>query len=174
MKRFFSGLWLVLSFVVISAQQDSIYIEAKISPDKKQISVVQEIIYTNNSDADISKISLLNWIAAYKNRNTPLVKRKLEDRKNELYFAKPNEIGGLQNLQISLDEKKIFNIDSASENIEIPLEKPLKKGEKIIIKGISGSGLSACFSTVSNISFLLPSLFWNGVVLNSSSFSLTA
>lgn len=131
MKRFFGGFLAILSFVVVSAQQDSIYIEAKISQDKKQIAVYQEITYFNNSDSAINKIKLLNWIAAYQNRNTPLVKRKLEDRKNDLYFAKANEIGGLQNLKITLNKQIISNIDASLENIEIPLEQPLEKGEKV-------------------------------------------
>ena len=37
MKRFLSGFLVVINFVVVFAQQDSIYIEAKVSNDKKQM-----------------------------------------------------------------------------------------------------------------------------------------
>lgn len=131
MKRIFSGFLLVLNFVVISAQQDSIFINAKISNDKKQITVYEEITYTNRADSALTKIKLLNWIGAYKNRNTPLVKRKLEDRKNDLYFATPNELGGLAELKVKINDLIISDLDLQSENLFIPLGKSLVKGEKI-------------------------------------------
>ena len=102
MKRFLSGFLVVINFVVVFAQQDSIYIEAKVSNDKKQITVYQEITYINKSDSALSAIKLLNWVAAYQNRNTPLVKRNLEDRKNDLYFAEPTELGRLANLKVKI------------------------------------------------------------------------
>lgn len=131
MKRLFSGFFVFLNFVVVFAQQDSIFIEAKISNDKKQVTVYQEITYTNQSDSALTKIKLLNWIAAYKNRNTPLVKRKLEDRKNDLYFANPVELGGLANLKININDQIITDLDPQSENLFIALNNPLEKGEKI-------------------------------------------
>ena len=131
MKRFLSGFLVVINFVVVFAQQDSIYIEAKVSNDKKQITVYQEITYINKSDSALSAIKLLNWVAAYQNRNTPLVKRNLEDRKNDLYFAQPTELGGLANLKVTIQEQTVTDLDSQKENIFIPLLKTLEKGEKI-------------------------------------------
>ena len=131
MKRFLSGFLVVINFVVVFAQQDSIYIEAKVSNDKKQITVYQEITYINKSDSALSVIKLLNWVAAYQNRNTPLVKRNLEDRKNDLYFAQSTERGGLANLKVTIQDQTVTDLDSQKENIFIPLLKTLEKGEKI-------------------------------------------
>lgn len=133
MKRFLLGILLIFNFVAVSAQQDSIYINAKVSGSKKELTVKQEITYYNNSSADLSQIKLVNWIAAYQNRNTELVKRQLEDRKNDLYFAKPNELGSLKNLDIKIGENTISVNDSSAENIYIQLPNKLKPGEKVEI-----------------------------------------
>ena len=133
MKGFLCGFMLITHFVAISAQQDSIYIDAKISENKRQISVNQEIIYFNNTKSDLNQIKLLNWISAYKNRKTPLVRRKLQDRKSDMHFATPNELGSLEHLEIRTEGHLISFADASQENIFIPLSKKLAAGESIKI-----------------------------------------
>ncbi len=115
-----------MSFVVVNAQQDTIYIKAKISEDLKELSVNQNFKYTNKLQAPITKIKLLNWVAAYKKSGTPLAKRKIEDRRKDLHFAKPEDLGYLKNLIINGKESMI---DLNSENLYIELEQPLNPGE---------------------------------------------
>ena len=100
MKKNFCGILMVLNFVVLSAQQDSIYIDAKISENKREVFVIQEIIYKNTTENPQNQIKLLNWSSAYQNRSTSLSARKLEDRKTDLYFAKPEELGNISNAEI--------------------------------------------------------------------------
>ncbi|MBU4539454.1 MAG: aminopeptidase [Weeksellaceae bacterium] len=133
MKGFLCGFLLITSFVAVSAQQDSIYIEAKISENKRQISVNQEITYFNNTNSPLDQVKLLNWISAYKNRSTPLLSRKLEDRKSDMYFAKSDELGSLGNLEIKIEGNMISAIDASQENIFIPLSKKLAPGDRIKI-----------------------------------------
>lgn len=133
MKRIFLAFVLFANFVVVSAQQDSIYIEAKISAAQRQISVEQEIIYFNNTAVPLTELKLLNWIAAYQNRNTTLVGRKLEDRKGDLYFAKPQDLGSLQNLHIKIDGETFTALDTSKQNIFVPLSRKLQPGEKVTI-----------------------------------------
>ncbi|UFK98338.1 aminopeptidase [Kaistella faecalis] len=133
MNRILWGFLLILNYVAVSAQQDSIYIDAEIRSNNRQISVTQEIIYTNNSAIRQDTIKLLNWTAAYKNRNTPLAKRKLEDRKNDLHFAKAKDLGNIENLKIKIGNLDAVEPHAFSENIFLPLSKSLKSGEKIKI-----------------------------------------
>lgn len=133
MKIFFCGLMLVTNIVAISAQQDSIYIEAKIPENKRQITVYQDITYYNHSERNLDQIKLLNWISAYKTHNTSLVYRKLEDRKSDLHFAKPLELGNLENLNIQIDGKTIIGIDGSREQIFLPLSEKLAPGKKVKI-----------------------------------------
>ena len=133
MKKVFWGIILGFNFVAVSAQQDSIYIEAKISENSRDVLVKQEIIYTNTTDSPLEKIKLLNWISSYKNQNTPLAHRKLEDRKSDLHFARPEDLGVLKINSISVNDSLITNVDSNHENIFLQLVKKLGVGEKATI-----------------------------------------
>jgi hypothetical protein len=134
MKRIFCGFILIFNFVAISAQQDSIYINAKVSETKRQLSVNQEITYYNKTSSAISQIKLLNWISAYQNRKTPLLKRKLEDRKSDLFFSKQQELGSLEHLNLKINDQPIEGFDPSEENIYLPLAEKLKPGEKVVLE----------------------------------------
>lgn len=131
MKNLAILTFVLLNFVVANAQQDSIFIRAKLSEDLQTVSVEQHFKYTNKLDAPITQLKLLNWISAYKNRGTELYKRKIEDRKKELHFAKPDELGALLNLTIN-DTLQISKTDI--ENIFVQLKEPLNHGESIPLK----------------------------------------
>lgn len=109
-------------------QKDSIYIKAQLTAGVLQVN--QKIVYHNTSQKYLSHIKLLNHVAAYKNRGTELVKRKLEDRKTDLYFAKKEELGELINLSVN---KNYTVSNNNEENLYIKLDKPLKEKESITI-----------------------------------------
>ncbi len=119
-----------LPVVMISAQRDTVAISGKIRADNRTVSVTQEMSYTNRSSQPVHEINLLNWIAAYKNRGTDLYHRKIEDRRSDLHFADEQELGKLRSLEIDGFEttaglSKLLD----SENITVPLSKPLNPGE---------------------------------------------
>ena len=96
------------------------------------LNINQEITYYNNSEKDLSTIKLLNWVSAYKRRETSLVYRKLEDRNTDLHFAKKEELGELLNLTIKDSGNQEISIsDISDENFFLPLHEALKPGEKI-------------------------------------------
>lgn len=131
MKQFILFLAFIFGVMVVYAQQDSIRIQAHLSEDLKVLSVKQSIVYKNPLSTPLQKIKLLNWVAAYRNQNTPLAKRKLEDRKKELYFAKQEELGFLNNLKINHENA---NFDLNSENIDVPLNEPLPPDEHLALQ----------------------------------------
>ncbi|WP_373739271.1 aminopeptidase [Kaistella sp.] len=133
MKRYSTALLFLLVFVGISAQQDTINITAKISENSNLISVDQDIIYYNTTDLPIKKIKLLNWISAYKNRNTPLLSRTLQDRKTDMYFAKKEELGDTDDLKIKIGSSGWDYLSGNDENIYYPLAEELKPGESVKI-----------------------------------------
>lgn len=120
-----------LGVAEVSAQKDSIYIEARLSSDKKTLDVNQDLVYYNNSGKDLNTVKLLNWVSAYNRRGTSLVYRKLEDRNTDLHFAKKEELGKLLNLQIKNPDQEITVSDISDENFFLPLKEVLKPGEKI-------------------------------------------
>ncbi|WP_228376015.1 gluzincin family metallopeptidase [Chryseobacterium aquaticum] len=132
MKKFSICFILFWGVVQVSAQKDSIYIAAKLSPNRKILEVKEEIIYHNHSGKALDSIKLLNWIAAYNKRGTSLVYRKLEDRDNSLHFAKPGLLGKTLDLKINSDQDQLISKnDLSEENLFFVLNKPLQIGESI-------------------------------------------
>lgn len=109
-------------------QKDSIYIKAQLVAGFLQVK--QKIVYHNTSQKYLSHIKLLNLVAAYQNRQTPLLKRKLEDRKTDLYYAKSEEQGKL--LDLIVDNNTIIQ-NLGNENLLIKLPKILKTNESVTI-----------------------------------------
>lgn len=133
MKRYSTAFFFLLVFVGISAQQDTITISAKVAENSKLVSVNQEIIYFNNTALPLKKIKLLNWVSAYQKRNTPLLKRTLQNRESELYFANPEELGNTTELQIKINSSDWEYLSGNDENIYYPLYQELKPGESVKI-----------------------------------------
>ncbi|MDP2453550.1 MULTISPECIES: aminopeptidase [unclassified Kaistella] len=133
MKRYSTAFFFLLVFVGVSAQQDTITISAKVAENSKLVSVNQEIIYFNNTALPLKKIKLLNWVSAYQKRNTPLLKRTLQNRESELYFANPEELGNTTELQIKINSSDWEYLSGNDENIYYPLYQELKPGESIKI-----------------------------------------
>ena len=131
MKRISICLILFLGAAEVSAQKDSIYIEAKLSQDSKMLNVNEEIVYYNHSAKDLDSIKLLNWVSAYNRRSTSLVYRKLEDRNTDLHFAKQEQLGKVLQLQVKSSDQEIPVSNTSEENLFLPLKEILKPGEKI-------------------------------------------
>ncbi|MDP9954640.1 hypothetical protein J2X97_000277 [Epilithonimonas hungarica] len=133
MKRFFLCLVLLLGHFWAKSQQDSILLNVKLNEDKKSISVEQTLTYHNPHQKSINQIKLLNWVSAYQKRKTPLLKRKVEDRKKDLYFAKENQLGKLESFQYSYGNTSSEILNKTQENIFIPLSEPLESGKSITL-----------------------------------------
>ncbi|WP_283421774.1 aminopeptidase [Chryseobacterium profundimaris] len=131
MRNICIGLFLFLGVVEVSAQKDSIYIEAKLSSDKKRLQVNQELVYYNNSKNVLDTIKLLNWVSAYNKRGTSLVYRKLEDRNTDLHFAEKKELGKVLSLKIKNSDQEIRVNSISEENLFLPLKKALQPGEQL-------------------------------------------
>ncbi|WP_261511053.1 aminopeptidase [Chryseobacterium paludis] len=134
MRKIIICLILFLGIVQASAQKkDSIYIEAKLSLDNKTLEIKQELVYYNNSEKDLKSIKLLNWVSAYQKRGTSLVYRKLEDRNNDLHFAKPEQVGKLLEINIKDSDDQTVSISKSTseENLFVSLNEPLLSGKSI-------------------------------------------
>lgn len=128
-----AAIFFLAGFVWMSAQNDSIYIGAKLSSAGKMLDVEQEIIYYNRQDSAINEVKLLNWISAYKKRGTALYKRKIEDRNRDLHFAKPEELGKMLNLKAEISDAKTENSSIDDETVYLKLPKTLQPDESVKI-----------------------------------------
>ena len=136
MKKKFPLLLCFLAYLFVSAQKDSIFIKAYW--ENNRLNIKQRIVYYNKSTRNLHQIKLLNFASAYKNRNTSLLDRILEDRKTDLYYAKENQLGKLITLLVNgqaysddFDKENIFidvptlmPNDSAQLNLEYSVQIP--------------------------------------------------
>jgi len=169
LKKISICLILLFGVAQVSAQKDSIYIQAKLSSDRKTLEVSQEIVYYNHSDKDLHTLKLLNWVSAYNKRGTSLVYRKLEDRNSDLHFAKSDQLGKLLELDIKNSDHQSVAVGNLSdENLFIPLKEALQPGKAVTMqlqyriqlpdKQFTGYGTSAR-NTALKYFFIVPDHF---------------
>ena len=120
----------------VCAQTNSTKINAVLDAKNDILKIQQEIVYYNNSNKSLKQIYLHNWANSFKDKNTPLTKRLIEDYSKTLYFAKEKERGYSKISNLSIDYKTAtFNAVKNSEDIlKIDLEKPLNPTDSVIIK----------------------------------------
>lgn len=128
----FIGLFVFLASVaVFHAQQDSVKIRAKLDSNLTDLHVEQHFVYLNTTGNAVTSLQLLNWAAAYKTKETDLVKRKLQDRRTDLHFAKTEETGRLEKLEVRNGNILLPTSGLNEEIITLQFAKPLQPGEDI-------------------------------------------
>ncbi len=118
------------------SQIQTVKIIAKLDSEKKIIKINQKIIFTNFSNDTLKEVYLHNWINSYKDKNTPLAQRLLEDYNKSLYFARQKNRGyskinfittGKNNIPLKIDESLI-------DIIKIKLHENLKPKDSISLQ----------------------------------------
>lgn len=105
-----------LCLLVMHAQTNNIKIIAKLDTKTNELKIQQEIEYVNKSNNILTEIYLHNWPNAYKDKNTPLAKRFIENYSKTFHFAKEKHRGHTNIKSISVDYELV--------NWEISEEKP--------------------------------------------------
>ena len=127
----------ILFFLAITAysQQNTIEMNVKLDTLTEQLFIQQKIVYYNTSKENLTSVFLHNWPNSYKNNNTPLAKRFLEDYKKEFHFSKIEERGQttIKNLSVNYSPTSFKTLDKQYDIIEILLNKVLKPKDSIII-----------------------------------------
>ena len=117
-------------------QQDLSYtINVKLD-DKNHMLEADEVIgYVNNSPDELLIIYMHLWPNAYKDRSTALVKQKLENGEDNLYFASEQWRGYIDGLDFKVDGEPVkWELDTQHIDIcKLTLNKPLASGGKIEI-----------------------------------------
>ena len=94
-----------------------------------------EITYQNNSPQALSEIYFHLWANAYQSKTSAFAKQKLRDRDVEFYFAKPEEMGGYEQIDFLANGKKLtWAYDKEYRDIaKIDLPTPLASGKSITL-----------------------------------------
>jgi hypothetical protein len=120
---------------VINAQMDQIKIDAQLDFAKKEIQIIQQITCYNLTGETLDTIYLHNWPNSYKDRNTPLSRRLIEDYDKSLYFAKKERRGHTTIKSISTDfVSDKWEIDKESPDIiRVLLTNPIKANDSVTV-----------------------------------------
>jgi hypothetical protein len=134
MKQCIGFIFLLFS-IGIAAQTNKISINAILDENSDVLKIQQKIVFYNTSDSILTEVYLHNWMNGFKDRNTPLTKRLIEDYDKSLYFANENERGFTTILNITANQKTVSfsskkNIDDI---IKVHLTESLLPKDSIII-----------------------------------------
>ena len=112
-----------------------------------------EIEYINNSPNELNEIYMHLWANAYKNRKTAFAKQKVNQGSSKFYFAKDKQLGRFRKLNFTVNNTTIdWAYDKAHVDIAIlKLVKPLKSGERIVIRTPLRLQIPSSFSRLGHV-----------------------
>lgn len=134
MKQFLQFLFLTFTISFYSQNNQQI-IKAKLFPKKNNLEIEQQITYYNHSRDTLHQIVLRNWANSYKNNQTPLGKRLLNDYKRDFYFSK-EKARGFSNVHSVLINNKKTNFHSPHHQqdlVFVNLKQPLAPHKNVKI-----------------------------------------
>jgi len=126
---------IIISFFVLSivTAQNKNTITANFDTVKKEITIDQEITYTNTSSETLDKILFLDWANSFSSKTTALGKRFSEDFLKRFYFAKEHERGRTTIKTITNSAEQVLNWgrhNGASDVLWVQCSQPLLPGER--------------------------------------------
>lgn len=116
-----------------TAQTNTIDIKAKLDDKNDILYILQKIVFYNNSSNSLNSIFLHNWSNSFKNNNTPLGKRFIEDYRKDFFFSKKKDKGYSNIKNLAVNFKQVLFKENNSDIIEIPLNKTLKPKDSLIL-----------------------------------------
>ena len=132
----------ILSFFILaffslntSAQNNSIKIDAVIDAKTDLIQIQQEIIFHNKTKEVLQHIYLHDWQNAFKNKNTPLSKRLIENFDKSLYFAQEKERGStaIRNLTVNYKSITFSSTKAQADILRLNLNEALHPKDSAVI-----------------------------------------
>lgn len=137
MKKYILATIIIYVFCIQKSisQNNSIYINAKLNVVTNEIDITQKTVYYNNSNVIFNEVYFHNWANAYKDKNTPLAKRFVENYKKAFHFT-PDKNRGNTNIHQLLVANKEANWEITDKNpdvLKVLLEKPLNPKDSVLI-----------------------------------------
>lgn len=137
MKRILIITFLLSTLIIdtISGQSNEITMKVMLNAENHELQIQQEIVYHNKANITQDTIYLHNWANSFKDNNTPLAKRLIEDYNKDLYFAKERNRGHstINNLTVNFESVSWIIDEDSSDIIAIPLNNSLSPDDSIKI-----------------------------------------
>lgn len=132
-KFYFSFLLFISS--ICYAQNNEIQLDAWLDFTNREIHIQQKTVFYNHSNTGLDTLYFHNWPAAFKNRNTPLSKRLIEDYNKDLYFAKADKRGDTKIKEVlhNGNQLQYFNKKKHPDILGVVLPKKLQPKDSVTI-----------------------------------------
>ena len=135
MKTKLITFFLCCFFYGAYSQVNSIKIDASLNDETHTLNIQQQIVFFNKSNTQLSEVYLHNWGNSFKNKETPLTNRFIEDYDKSLYFAKEENRGSSKVHSISVNHNlaSFQELKKQIDIIKVELKTPLKPNDSIVI-----------------------------------------
>ena len=133
---------LIIACIVLSvfslklcAQNNTIKIFSILSTNSEELKIKQKIVYYNTSNGLLNEVYLHNWPNSYKDKNTPLAKRFIENYSKSFHFTneKNRGYGKIISISANYNEADWEITENQPDLIKIPLKDALSIGDSIVI-----------------------------------------
>jgi hypothetical protein len=117
------------------SQTNSTTILADLNTQTNELKIQQEIIFHNKSDSILSTVYFHNWANAYRDKNTPLANRFVENYSNSFHFAYEKHRGNskINSISVNYDLVSWEITDKNPDILKINLKESLKPKDSIKI-----------------------------------------
>ena len=131
-------LLFVLIFLIknVSGQSNKISINAQLDTELNELKIAQKITFFNKSNNELDTIFIHNWMNSFRDNETPLSKRLIEDYNKNLYFAKEKHRGftEIHNISINYNPSNWIDVKNARDILAIPLQESLLPNTSVEIQ----------------------------------------
>jgi len=117
------------------SQTNSTTIFAVLNTETNELKIQQEIIFHNKSDSILSTVYCHNWANAYRDKNTPLANRFVENYSNSFHFTHEKHRGNskINGISVNYDLVSWEITDKNPDILKINLKESLKPKDSIKI-----------------------------------------
>lgn len=125
----------MLSFTIVKAQNNSIHIKAELDTLNHSIKIQQKTTFFNTSNKTLTNFFLHNWANSFRDNETPLGKRFVEDYKKDFYFSKSKDKGSTKVFNITVNhlQSDFETLKDQPDILKITLPEPLASKDSIVI-----------------------------------------
>ncbi|MGV8945541.1 MAG: aminopeptidase [Lutibacter sp.] len=117
------------------SQTNSTTILAELDTETNELEIQQEIIFYNKTDSLLNEIYFHNWANAYRDKNTPLANRFIENYSKSFHFTAEKNRGNskINSISVNYDLVTWEITDKNPDILKINLEQPLKPEDSVKI-----------------------------------------
>ncbi|CAM1373097.1 Aminopeptidase [Tenacibaculum litopenaei] len=123
----FVVLLTLLGPLVCKGQTNVIKANIRLIDSLHRFQIQQKITFYNTSDTLLTQLYLHNWGNSFKDDNTPLAKRFIEDYQKEFHFSTSKDRGysNIKNLAVNYQQVPFSTVKDQEDIVKITLNRPL-------------------------------------------------